>query len=405
MCTTNAEAIRENYLMHFEQYIRYERNYSEHTINYYLHDVATYYRFVTETLDSNFIPNKNDRNYIRAFIAQQMDSGLRAGSVARKLSSIKSFYRYLYRFGNIDANPARGIKNPKAEKVLPAFLSENEFEKLINHPLLQQNNFESLRNRLIIEILYQTGIRRSELANLKDDDVTTTPPQLKVKGKGNKERIIPFGEQLKELLAKYREQRNKIPCTSQNLFVTLKGGNITDEEVYNTVHFYLSAFPGLARKGPHVLRHTFATELLNNGAELTAVKELLGHSSLSTTVKYTHTTFEQLKEMYNAHPRAKNKTHMEVRIQPVNVTTPSTLEEFIQKKLDRLERFDDKILHAEVTIKESAGAEKNKIVAVRLAIPGNDLFAEKEAKTYEEALDDCVDALKKQIEKKKDEHR
>lgn len=390
----------------FENYIRYERNLSAHTVRYYLSDIKEYYDYVASTGYKSFSPSGDDRQLIRGFISYQMEKGLRVGSVQRKLSSLKSFYRYLYKEGAVDANPTRAVKPPKAEKVLPAFLSTQQVEELLSNPSLNEASFESVRNRLLIDMLYQTGIRRSEVVGLKLVDVSLDLCQLKVRGKGNKERIVPFGEGLLHTIEQYLSLREKMACKCDSFFVTLACEQMSGDEVYQIVRSVLQEIPNLVRFGPHVLRHTFATELLNGGADLPAVKELLGHSSLSTTVRYTHTSFEQLKEMYNAHPRAKKSSRkMEVRIQAVNVAAPAGLEEFANKKLERLERFDDQILYAEVVLKATSNPEKEKSVSIRLARPGNDYFAEKLGKNYEEAIDLTIDALKKQIEKSKEEHK
>lgn len=402
---SSEEEKREEWIERFESYIRYERNFSDYTIAYYLADVNEYIEGIVASGRIQFVPSSNDRSLIRNFVSAQMDKGLKASSVQRKISSLKSFYRYLYKEQLILSNPSRTIKAPKAEKVLPAFLSSQEIEEILHDPRLNRKTFESKRDRLILEVLYQTGIRRAEVADLTLSRVDQQRKQLKVLGKGNKERIVPYGEELYARIEEYLSLRKEKTCNSDKFFVTLEGKAMSLEEIYAIVHHSLSKVPGLVRRGPHVLRHSFATELLNNGADLPAVKELLGHSSLSTTVKYTHTSFEQLKKIYNAHPRARQTTAMEVRFQPVNVTVSEVLEGFIQKKLERLSRFDDKILHAEVVLKEGSNPEKDKVVSIRLARPGYDFFAEKDAKSYEEATDLCIDALKKQIEKNKEEHR
>lgn len=399
------EAKRCEYLERFENYVHYERNFSHYTIAYYIADVEEFFVYAVDTLGSSFFPSESDRLLIRNYLSHLMEGKLKVSSIQRKLYSLKSFYRFLYKENIISGNPTRTIKPPKAEKVLPAFLTHQEFEEILKHPALNLEAFESVRNRLLLEIFYQTGMRRSELTSLSITSIDQTSLQLKVLGKGNKERIIPYGKSLAKQLDKYLLYRSEKTCKSDKLFVTLSGGDMELEDVYNVVHHYLKDIPGLVRRGPHVLRHTFATELLNNGADLPAVKELLGHSSLSTTVKYTHTSFEQLKAMYNAHPRARKSTAMEVRFQSINLPTTKGLEEFVQKKLERLERFDDKILYAEVLFKEESSSQKEKCASIKLARPGNDYFAEKEAKSFEEAVDLCIDALKKQIKKNKEEHR
>lgn len=400
------EGIRNELASRFIDYAHFERNFSPHTLSYYLSDIEEYYTFVSTKVSPQFVPSEGDRDYIRSFLSFLMDKGLRAASVQRKLSSLKSFYRYLYKEGRITANPARTVKGPKAEKALPAFLSEKQVRMLLDSPI-NEEDFEVVRDHLIFEMLYETGLRRSELASLQLGDINLKESTIKVLGKGNKERLVPFGPFLASHIELYLRKRDNRPCESESFFVTLNGKPVLGDLIYQIVRTRLSEVPGLVRRGPHILRHTFATDLLNNGAELTAVKELLGHSSLSTTVKYTHTSFEQLKVMYNAHPRAcKTKTTMDVRIQSIHIATPAGLEEFIQKKIDKLDRFDDEVIDAEVIIREEKGeGDKTKSVSVRLNRPGVDYFAEKLAVSFEEAVDNCIDALKKQIEKAKDERR
>lgn len=401
-----ATQLREDMLTRFVSWLRYERNYSAYTVNYYTKDVRAYYEYVCGTRDALFVPSEGDKDHVRAWISDLMDSGLKSGSVLRKLSVAKSFYRYLFREGVITANPTRGIKGPKQEKVLPAYLTEKESSALIEAPI-NEEDFEEVRDRLIVETFYETGMRRSELAGLQTMDVRLDEHVIRVLGKGDKERIIPFGSRLAEKMKQYLALRNKEVGNCQFFFVTLESQPMGVARVYKVVHKLLEQIPGLARKGPHVLRHSFATDMLNEGAELTAVKELLGHSSLSTTVRYTHTTFKELQQMYHAHPRAQTEDKkMEVRIQFVHLDADKALEAFIQKKLDRLDRFFDEVIHAEVVLKEVKSNEgKDKFASIRLGIPGNDLFAEKTAASFEEAVDTSIDALKRQIERAKDSRK
>lgn len=397
---------REDMLSRFVLWLQYERNYADHTVAYYTKDVLAYYDYAVMVSDDTFLPSAGDRDIVRGWISHLMDSGLKSGSVLRKLSVTKSFYRYLFREGAITANPTQGLKGPKQEKVLPAYLTERESAALIDVPI-NEDDFEEVRDRLIVEMLYETGMRRSELAGLKNTDVRVDESLLRVLGKGDKERIIPFGSRLKERIKQYLLLRGKCVGNSQFFFVTLRAEPMGVDRVYRVVRKHLDMIPGLARRGPHTLRHSFATDMLNEGADLTAVKELLGHSSLSTTVRYTHTTFKELQKMYHAHPRAQaEEKNMVVRIQFVHLDADKALEAFIQKKLDRLDRFFDEVIHADVVLKEVKSNEgKDKFTSIRLGIPGNDLFAEKTAASFEEAVDLSIDALKKQIEKAKDSRK
>lgn len=389
----------------FLDYIRYERNQSLRTIESYSEDLVQYQMYVEQELHESFSPTTGDRDIIRGFLSYLIERGLKSSSVHRKLSALKSYYRYLVKVGLMEQSPARFIKGPKGEAPLPAVLSHNEMEQLLSDVQLNENDFESVRDQLILEMLYETGMRRTEMASLMVEKVDLSRSSLRVLGKGNKERDIPFGARLSARITQYLHLRSAIAPLCGIFFVTLDNEPLGGEGVYRIVHNRLACIPGLARRGPHVFRHSFATEMLNHGADLMAVKELLGHKSIATTVRYTHTSLAELQNMYNAHPRAmKPKTTMEVRIQSVHFTASSQLEEFIQKKLDRLERFNAQVIRAEVTLRLTKGDEdRNKEAAIRLEIPGADVYAEKQAATFEEAVDLVADALKRQLEKAKEQ--
>ena len=235
-----------------------------------------------------------------------MTKGDKASSVARRLASVKGFYKYLLKMGRISRNPIANLRPPRGEKPLPVYVPTNYINEILDEEL-EPYDWVALRNKLIVAVLYECGLRRSELAGLKDDDVDIEGRKLKVLGKGNKERIVPFGAGLAEELSKWRQTRDELFGESETFFLSLRGKPMTGEGVYAIVHKYLKAVPGLARRGAHALRHSFATDMLNNGADLIAIKELMGHSNVSTTVTYTHTSFKQLQKVYNAHPRAKKK--------------------------------------------------------------------------------------------------
>lgn len=390
----------------FLSYLRYERNQSEHTVAAYELDLQQYVRYVEEVLGEEFVPSDGDRDLIRGFLSSLIEQGRKRSSVHRKLSSLKSYYRYLVKIGTLEQSPARLVRGPRGESPLPAVLSEQEVSNLLYAQEVDKDDFIALRNQLILEMFYETGMRRSELVGLLEGGVDLSSRVLRVFGKGRKERIIPFGDRLAARISKYLALKHQKVGLSQIFFVSLGNQPLSGEVVYQIVHERLQSIPGLARRGPHVLRHTFATAMLNNGAQLMAVKELLGHKSVATTVLYTHTSLAELQQMYNAHPRAsKKKSIMEVRIQSVHFTATTALEEFVQKKLDRLDRLYGGVVKAEVVLKVAKGGEdKNKEASIRLEVPGPDLFAEKQASSFEEAVDLAVDALKRQIEKIKDQH-
>ena len=233
-----------------------------------------------------------------------MDEGYEAASVNRKLSSLRSFYRYLLRKKMVAADPTQKVAGLKRKKPLPVFVREADMDRLLDAADLGEG-FKAVRNRLIVEMFYETGMRLSELVGLNDGDVDFSASVIKVTGKRNKQRLIPFGEELREDMRAYLSLRDDYAANADAFFVGKDGKRIGRSTVYLLVRRYLSKVVTLKKKSPHVLRHSFATSMLNNHAELEAVKELLGHESLKTTEIYTHTTFEELKKVYEqAHPRA-----------------------------------------------------------------------------------------------------
>ena len=291
----------------FLDYLRYERNYSNYTIEAYSKDLRQFEEYVKVNKDNRFAPDEVDADLVRCWIVSLMDDKMSPVSVNRKLSSLKSFFKFLMKQGSISVNPLRLITGPKTKKPLPYFVRDKEMELLLDGDGFDED-FEGVRDRLILEMLYDTGIRRSELTGICDSDVDCDTMQVRVTGKRNKQRLIPFAEGLKNLIQAYTEVRNReVGSESGWFFVRKNGEQLSAGIVYTIVKKKLSEIPTLAKRSPHVLRHSFATSMLNNGAELNAVKELLGHSSLASTSVYTHTTFEELKKVYHAHPRAKKE--------------------------------------------------------------------------------------------------
>ena len=291
----------------FLDYLRYERNYSNYTIEAYSKDLRQFEEYVKLNKESVFVPGDVDADLVRSWIVSLMDEKISPVSVNRKLSSLKSFFKFLMKQGSISVNPLRLITGPKTKKPLPYFVRDKEMELLLDGDGFDED-FEGVRDRLILEMLYDTGIRRSELIGIQDSDVDFGAMQIRVTGKRNKQRLIPFAERLKNLMLAYTEVRNReVGSESGWFFVRKNGEQLSAGIVYTIVKKKLSEIPTLAKRSPHVLRHSFATSMLNNGAELNAVKELLGHSSLASTSIYTHTTFEELKKVYHAHPRAQKE--------------------------------------------------------------------------------------------------
>lgn len=299
-----------NWIEDFIDYLRFERNYSSKTTESYQADLEAFKRFY-EAIDSDINWAEMPADIVRQWVVEMMDKGNTATSVRRRLSSLRSFYKFLLRRGLVEKDPVHNMPGPKVEKKLPAYVREKEMDRLFDSDFFS-DDYQGFRDRMILLTFYSTGIRLSELVGLDDRDVDLDQMQLKVTGKRNKQRIIPYGDEFGDSLRQYLAERDAFAKQfegSTSLFLDERNGQrMTPAKVRNLVKRYLSMVTTQQRNSPHVLRHTFATAMLNHQADLQSVKELLGHESLSTTEIYTHTTFEQLKEMYNqAHPRAKTK--------------------------------------------------------------------------------------------------
>lgn len=292
----------------FLQYMQYEKNYSSHTVLSYHIDLLQFCKFL-EISPDKFNPNSISPRIIQQWILNLLDKKNSSRTISRKISTLKSFWRFLLLQGITDKNPTKKIILPKTNKPLPAFYKKNEMEAVLSDDVNNAENFEEIRDRMIINMLYQTGLRVSELVSLKDNDVDFSERKLKVLGKRNKERIIPLGKNLCEELKAYQNIRDlNVERVSDYLFTRNSGEGMYSKAIYNIVRDKMSAVSTLHKQSPHTLRHTFATTLLNNGADINAVKELLGHSSLAATQIYTHVSFSELNKIYKqAHPRAIKK--------------------------------------------------------------------------------------------------
>ena len=288
----------------FLDYLQYERNYSEETIKSYREDLRQFEEFAREEIGDS-APSEVKAELVREWIVSLMDRGYTSTSINRKLSSLRSFYKFLLRKGEVAVNPLQKITGPKNKKPLPAFLRESDMDRLLDEVDFGEG-FKGCRDHMIIEMFYATGVRLSELIGLDNKDVDFSSSLIKVTGKRNKQRLIPFGEELKIAMMENVDVRNEaVPIRTNAFFVRENGERLSRSIVENLVKRNLSKVVTLKKRSPHVLRHTFATTMLNHDAELGAIKELLGHESLATTEVYTHTTFEELKKVYNqAHPRA-----------------------------------------------------------------------------------------------------
>lgn len=282
----------------FLNYLKNEKRFSTHTVVAYKKDIEQFFEKIPFTENElNKISYKN----IRAYLVDMVEDGLENSSVNRKLSSLKTFFKYLKRQGEIEVNPMIKISGLKNKKRLPQFVPENQlWDETIFKDF--EDRFTNLRDQLILELFYQTGIRLSELINLKEKNVSKN--QLKVLGKRNKERIIPITNQLHTLIYMYQLEKNNLCLTSELLIISKKNKKLTQKFVYTKVNYYLSKVTNLKKKSPHVLRHTFATHMLNNGASLESIKKILGHTDLVATQVYTHNSFKQIKTIYkSSHPR------------------------------------------------------------------------------------------------------
>ncbi len=295
----------DKYIKSFLDYLLHEKRYSENTITSYKTDLIQFIEYCNPgEINTFFDLLKVDHKIIRNWIVFLLSNKISERSVNRKITTLKSFYKYLLREGIINVNVMDKVSSPKMKKNLPYFIEE----KIINN-LLDEfdfgNDFVGQRNRLIIEFLYVSGMRRAELINLKVEDIDLKSLTLRVIGKGNKERMIPYHQGLNEKILTYLDTRSNFVKDYKSFFLTNKGNKLYPKLVYNIVTNHLKMVTTLEKKSPHILRHTFATHMLNNGADLNAVKELLGHANLSATQIYTHTTFDKLKKIYKqAHPRA-----------------------------------------------------------------------------------------------------
>ena len=289
----------------FLEYMRYERNRSPRTVQEYEDDLRMFESFF-KNKDSQVSWESVDSDLIRDWMESMMDSGHAATSVNRRLSAVRSMFRFALSRHLVKKDPARVIVGPKNSKPLPAFVREQDMNRLLDGEEMWQDNFEDLRARTIIILLYHTGVRVSELTGMDVSSLDMYDSYIKVRGKGNKERVVPFGEELKAGLEKYLVARESFAGMKDGpLFVDDRLRRMSPDQVRAIVKNNLSKVTTQKKRSPHVLRHSFATAMLNNGAGIESVKKLLGHEKISTTEIYTHTTFEQLKRIYKqAHPRA-----------------------------------------------------------------------------------------------------
>lgn len=294
-------------IQQFLDYLLYEKKYSSHTVLAYQKDLETFEAFIQDEFEEEQLKEVN-YSMIRSWIISLVDQGISNRSINRKISSLKTFYKFLLKIKEVEISPLAKHKSLKVDKKVQVPFSSQEVSEVIEN--FQPEGFSGIRDQLIIELLYSTGMRRAELINLKLDSVDISGKQLKVLGKRNKERIIPLMPSVLKTVHNYLSERDELAIIKDEkyLLLTQKGNKLYNALVYRVVNNYFSRVSTKVKKSPHIIRHTFATHLLNEGADLNSVKELLGHSSLASTQVYTHNNINELSRVYlNAHPRNKNK--------------------------------------------------------------------------------------------------
>jgi len=293
----------------FQEYLQYEKKYSVHTVTAYCNDLLSFQQFLVTNYETDELETVN-YSLIRSWIVFMVDQGISNNSVNRKISSLRTFYKFLLKIKMIETSPLIKHKSLKVPKKVQIPFSEKELDAVLNH-LKYPEGYDGVRDKLIIEMFYTTGIRRIELIDLKMQNVDLSNATLKVLGKRNKERILPILPILSKQIQLYLEQRSKLEqiIDEEYFFLMLKGVKLKESFVYKLINDYFSNVSEKVKRSPHILRHTFATHLLNNGADLNSVKELLGHSSLASTQVYTHNSLAELQKAYgNAHPRSQNNS-------------------------------------------------------------------------------------------------
>jgi integrase/recombinase XerC len=395
----------------FLKYLQYEKRYSPHTIQSYHGDLLQFEAFLSE-IDEKLVIQEADYQVLRSWIISLMEDSLEPRSVNRKMASLRAFYKFLLKEGIISTDPSRKLKGVKTPRKLPSFVKESELMELLDGASFEES-FQGYREKVILELLYGTGIRLSELINLKQNQIDSFEKVIKVLGKRNKERIIPFNSELGKTIEEYKKHRDKeigILDSDTTLLLTDSGEPTYPMFIYRVVKKNLQ-LTSADKKNPHILRHSFATHLLNKGADLNAVKDLLGHSSLAATQVYTHNTIEKLKSVHKqAHPQRHNLLNfklrsMKIQMHSLKFDADEKLLDFIQKKLDKLDTFYDRIIDAEVYLRLNNEGIDNKTVEVKLNIPGSQLFTKEDSKSFEEATDMAVKSLTRRLKKHKEKQK
>ena len=385
------------------EYIRSIRRYSELTCENYARVLAGYVEFS----GGEELP---DMQTIRSYEVYQMDECKESPrTVNQHLSVLSSYCRFLMKNGELTSNPVRLVKRPKQEKPLVEFYRAEAMDQYFRQTegVPEFGNYAQQLRRLIVSILFQTGIRRSELIGLNRNSVDFARRVMHVRGKGNKMREIPLNTSLCNEISLYLQSLRSLKCADMSsgapLLQTAKGARLYPVLVDRAVKTELSGVEGISgRRSPHVLRHTLATELLDEGTGLNSIKELLGHSSLAATQVYTHNSIEKLKTIYNnAHPRAKIETSMDIKIKTLKFDAGEKLTAFVEKKVARLSKFFDGVAQeAEVVLEDAA--KEGKKAKIQIRVPGDTLIIERAADTFENAITECVDVMKEKMTRAKE---
>ena len=294
----------EQTIQDFLNYLKFQKRYSQHTVISYKNDLVSFFDFLQQQFGNTPLQDIKTA-FIRSWLAELKQQGIESKSINRKISALKSFFKYQLRLERILVSPMATIISPKVNKRLPQFVDKDAITTLFQHVEFP-DTWDGRTQRLLMELFYNTGMRQAELVGLKEKNIAKNHSSIKVLGKGNKERVIPVSKQLMKQMENYMFDKKKTfeTCDDVFLLVNTRGGKLGSKYVYNTVNKYLGLVTTIDKKSPHVLRHTFATHLMNSGADLNAVKELLGHSSLAATQIYTHNTIEKLKDIHKkAHPK------------------------------------------------------------------------------------------------------
>ena len=295
------------FLARFIQYIQFEKRYSPHTVSAYQSDLDQFIRFLNTPEETITHPSEITHHLIRNWMVAMMSEDITARSITRKIATLRKYFKFLLQEGIITHNPASKINTPKSPKNLPVVVEDAKLTQMLDDNEVFSHDFKGVRDKLVIETLFGTGMRLAELLGVKETDINIYEGTVKVLGKRNKQRIIPINNELKLLISEYLDlkKNQNFNNNSLTLLVTDKGADAYPKLIYLIVQKYLSYISTQSKKSPHVLRHTFATSLLNRGADLNAIKELLGHANLSATQIYTHNSVERLKSIYKqAHPKA-----------------------------------------------------------------------------------------------------